>query len=410
MTKPVSGPCRLRRMLEWTRLLWACACLALAFLTAFPAPSQLLWMVAIVLIGGAHWLVLAAAVVLLPGWRKTIRGRLAVGISMVAAVVVMLPAFHAQVSAGAFARSLDVQLNGTDGAAEVLPAALMGSSAGRGSPFVFADMFLHRGPELVETTTHEYARPEGKSLSFDLYLPSAHLKPPPVILEVHGGAWRMGTNRDIPEFNHQLAAIGYAVVSINYRLAPKWKFPAPIEDIASALDYVIEHADELGVDATKIVLVGRSAGAHLVLLASYTLDRPEIAGVAALYPPTDLGVGYERDVDHSTLDIQKILFEFIGGSPTSVPEAYHAVSPLLHVDSSSPPTLLMHGTKDEIVPVWHSRELANRLKAQGVLHAWVEVPWGHHMFDGILTGPGGQLLTYSMEQFLARVMIDDGGL
>ena len=94
--------------------------------------------------------------------------------------------------------------------------------------------------------------------------------------------------------NAYLAARDYVVVSINYRLAPKWKFPAGRDDVLAAIAYLKVYGREFGVDATRLALLGRSAGGQLALLAAYTAGEPAIRGVVSVYGPTDLKFGYDR--------------------------------------------------------------------------------------------------------------------
>ena len=107
--------------------------------------------------------------------------------------------------------------------------------------------------------------------------------------------------------NAYLAARDYVVVSINYRLAPKWKFPAGRDDVLSAIAYLKVYGHEFGLDPTRLALLGRSAGGQLALLAAYTANEPAIRGVVSVYGPTDLKFGYERPAAKGLLDTRGVL-------------------------------------------------------------------------------------------------------
>src|SRR5207244_1968399 len=116
-------------------------------------------------------------------------------------------------------------------------------------------------------------------LAFDLYRARSSNQAAPAVLVVHGGSWQGGNRQELPELNRYLAARGYLVVSIDYRLAPAAVFPAPREDVFTAIAYLKEHADELGWDRERLVLLGRSAGGQIVLSAAYANREPVIRGV-----------------------------------------------------------------------------------------------------------------------------------
>ena len=129
---------------------------------------------------------------------------------------------------------------------------------------------------------------DGEKLTLDVFRPGYEHGPLPGVLVIHGGSWQNGNSREFLALNGYLAARDYVVFSINYRLAPKWKFPAGRDDVLSAIAYLKVYAEELGLDPTRLVLFGRSAGGQLALLAAYTASEPAIRGVVSVYGPTDL--------------------------------------------------------------------------------------------------------------------------
>ena len=153
----------------------------------------------------------------------------------------------------------------------------------------------------------EYAAPPGyRPLLLDLHVP--HGDRPPVVLFLHGGGWRLGTRRVFcptrrdwdPDPFHRLVGAGFAVASADYRLSGEAVFPAQLHDVTAAVRWLQTRADELGVDADRIVVWGESAGAHLAALLGLTAGRPDLvdlvggapvpapAGVVDWYGPADL--------------------------------------------------------------------------------------------------------------------------
>ncbi len=128
-----------------------------------------------------------------------------------------------------------------------------------------------------------------------------------------------------------------------------------------------------------------------------------VRGVIALYPPTDLVWSWDHPTNPRVLDTPGVLRDFLGGSPAERPDAYRAASPLGLATASAPPTLLVHGGRDELVFARQSQRLAERLAELRVPHLLVELPWATHGCDANLDGPSGQLLTFSVERFLAAV-------
>lgn len=252
------------------------------------------------------------------------------------------------------------------------------------------------GPDPVHHTL-------GGGLPMELW-PGVGPGPHPVVIAIHGGSWNKGEPSQLSKAYRYLADRGITVAAITYRLAPEHTFPAQLDDVQAAIRWMRERAGELGTDPERTVLLGRSAGGHLALLGAYTTDDPGIRGVVALYPPTDMNWSWAHPTHPWILDTPKTLSEFLGGSPDQVPERYDAASPIDFVGPDSPPTLLVHGSRDELVFAEQSQRLAARLAESGVPHALVETPWDTHGLDANLGGPGGQLYLWSLERFLGAVL------
>ena len=247
----------------------------------------------------------------------------------------------------------------------------------------------------------KYVTYQDTSLTLDYY--PAGVPNRPCVIVIHGGSWSSGDSKQLPELNSILAWNGYNVAAINYRLAPKWQTPAPVEDVTNAIKYLKQYAAELHIDTSKFVLLGRSAGAQIALLAAYTLHDKSIKAVVDFYGPADMVWGYSIPSNPLVMDSRKVMVNYIGGTYEKVPQKYAACSPIEFVDRQSPPTLILHGENDVLVAYEHSRRLSGKLQQNGIKHYWLKLPWATHGFDFTLNGPGGQLSTYVVLQFLNTI-------
>ncbi|RYZ94441.1 MAG: alpha/beta hydrolase, partial [Sphingobacteriaceae bacterium] len=209
--------------------------------------------------------------------------------------------------------------------------------------------------------------------------------------------------KQLPELNTHLAKAGYNVAAINYRLAPQYQSPAPVQDVDAAINYLRGNADKLHIDTNNFILLGRSAGGQIALLAAYTLHQPGIKGVVDFYGPADIVWGYSVPSNPLIMDSRGVMHKYLGGSYQKVPQNYSASSPVEFVNSKTVPTLIIHGKNDVLVAYEHSRRLDEKLKQNGIKHYWLKLPWATHGFDYNINGPGGQLSTYAVETFLNTI-------
>jgi acetyl esterase/lipase len=368
--------------------------LAPSLLLAVRAPTYQLWMLRVGLIEWGHQLAVALLVLPCSPTLRRMWGRFIWPLSAVAGVVMLSPLAGAFPLARRLPRDLEQAFGPGQGGPTRAPLAL--------ADLVRAVVHTRTVPQRLP-----YACVNDLELSLDFYpalQPSAGSGLAPLVVVIHGGAWEGGDSTQLPDLNHFLAAQGYAVAALNHRLAPHYPYPAAYDDVRAALDCLKQHASELGVDAGRIVLLGRSSGGHLALLAGYRAVDPAIRGVVALYPPTDLRGCYEFPRGPHVLDGWGVLERFLGGTPAEVPQRYHEASPINYVGPSTPPTLLVHGVLDEIVGVDNSAWLAQRLRAAGRPHYFLRLPWATHGCDANLSGPSGQLCIYAIERFLDAVM------
>ena len=239
--------------------------------------------------------------------------------------------------------------------------------------------FTKYGETLIDVT---YCAPDNLPQNLDIYFPDAG-GPWPVLAYVHGGAWLRGDKAEAAMFASSMTAQGYLVVSVNYRLYPAGRYPAMIEDVKCAIRFLRAHAGEYNLDPSRIGAVGVSAGGHLVALlgtseASAGMDVGEyldqssrVQAVVAMAPVTDLTQRFPN------ADIE--LMRQIGFGEDNIVQA----SPISHVTADDPPFLLIHGDRDEVVPVEQSQLMYDRLLESNVPAQLVIVRNGRHSMTAL---------------------------
>jgi acetyl esterase/lipase len=232
-----------------------------------------------------------------------------------------------------------------------------------------------------------YSAPPGfRPLELDLYTPVGH--PAPVILFAHGGGWRLGTREVFaptwrawrPNPFHRLVAAGFAVASIDYRLTGEAVFPAQLDDVRAALRFLRARAGELGIDDTRVVAWGESAGAHLAALLGLT---EQVAGVVDWYGPADLTTLAEQAPPNAIAepggpDTREA--QLIGAPVEDAVDLARRASPVAYVHADAPPIHIAHGDADRFVPCAQSRQLAAALRDAGVPVEFTEVPGADHLW------------------------------
>lgn len=234
-----------------------------------------------------------------------------------------------------------------------------------------------------------------RPLELDLYLPLGPDAdgPVPVVVYVHGGGWQRGSRRDPPplldeDFYDQIAAEGFAVAAVDYRLSGEARFPAALEDVRAAVGWVRDNADAYGLDAGRVFLWGDSAGGHLALLAALagtTLTGAGVRAAVAWFPVTDLlGMPSDLAAAGGVADPGPDSREarLLGAPAASVPDLARQASPVTHAHSGAPPVLLMHGTVDDLVPPAQSVRLAEALDAAGTQVELELIPGATHFWKG----------------------------
>lgn len=234
--------------------------------------------------------------------------------------------------------------------------------------------------------------PETRAEKLDLYLPKDRAKDKklPLVIFVHGGGWAKGdkVHERSDNIGQVLVAEGYAVASINYRLAPegqgsylgnlKASFPQNVQDVKSAVRFLRKHADHYGLDPDRIALMGASAGAHLAVLAAYappgTKLEPTDDGLGDVPSKVQAVVGLYGVYDWASFQKKHIESDEDRALAT-------LASPITWVDPNDPPTYLIHGTKDIYVKHTQTELLSKALEENQVPHQSVIVPGAPHSFD-----------------------------
>jgi acetyl esterase/lipase len=236
------------------------------------------------------------------------------------------------------------------------------------------------------------------------YRPPQPNECPAVIFAIHGGAWQRGSSESDAGLNRALAARGYEVFALEYRLAPEFRFPAPLEDINREIDWVSQQLARRNCGPPRVALLGHSAGGELAMVAAYT--RLNIQAVVSYSGPVDLDQAYQFPPQPDPLDVRAILRAYLGAPPSLAREAYRAASPLAQVRAHLPPTLLIYGARDHVVDIRAPIELRDALQARRNDVALVQFPWAEHGFEDVPYGFHGRVALDTVDAFLTRTLAE----
>jgi len=236
----------------------------------------------------------------------------------------------------------------------------------------------------------EYGHPDGKPLLLDLHVPDGP-GPFPTAILVHGGGFDEGSkSTNVRPLFDVLANAGFAWFSIDYRLAPQFRFPQSSEDVNTAIRWVKANAMEYHVDVSKIALIGESAGGFFVNYAgTHATQETRVAAVVDFYGPTDYGELAQLRRDHperfnmTTIDRHAangggIHFFGVEQLDEAGLAKLRAVSPIAAVHNGMPPFLCIHGTKDDQVAYQQSTEMCAAMEMVGANCNLVTIEGGGH--------------------------------
>lgn len=252
----------------------------------------------------------------------------------------------------------------------------------------------------------EYGEVGDRSLQLDLYKPKNLKEKVPGLIFIHGGGWKTGQRQDYRVYTTWFAQQGYVVATIGYRLSKEAKFPAAVEDAKCAVRWMRKNADSLGVDPEKIVPIGGSAGGHLSMMIGYSSDDKSLEGtgghadvpsrvaaVVDIYGPFDLETSEGKSAG--------VVKDFLGKqSYDEAPELWKRVSPCTYLDAGDPPTLILHGSIDEIVPISQAEMLAKRLDELKIPFRYLRLEGWPHTMDAAV--PVNIYCRHQILQFLKQ--------
>jgi len=264
-----------------------------------------------------------------------------------------------------------------------------------------------------------YSSPAGgKTLLLDVARPAVGKGPHPTVVLIPGGGWLSRGRKFKVPFQLELASHGYVAVSIDYRWNPESPFPSQIHDAKKALRWLKENAAHFGIDPSRLAAVGYSAGGNVASLLGLTRpddglepDRNDPSGspglslVVSCHGISDFATLYDKHclAEPSTLArryVRLVLDTFLGGPPERCAEMYRRASAISYVHKGAPPTLLIHGTDDPVIPPSQSRLLRDRLQKEGVKVQLEEVKGGGHEFIGPQEKAANKMILQFLDQHL----------
>jgi acetyl esterase/lipase len=259
-----------------------------------------------------------------------------------------------------------------------------------GSPLATAQKPTAVPDSVIFETGIEYSNPDGQHLHLNLARPKTGDGPFPAVVCIHGGGFRAGKRESYDALCLKLAEIGYVAITVTYRLAPKYQFPAAVHDTKAAVRWLRANAAKYKIDPDRIGTTGGSAGGHLAQFLGVTAGVKEFEGagghadrssavacVVNVYGPSDFTKSYGKSVDAA-----EVLPLFLGGNLETARKAHIRSSPLNWVTPNAAPTLCIHGTEDKYVAHEQAVWMIDRLKSTGVEAELLTLDGAGHGFKG----------------------------
>ncbi|TQV81138.1 alpha/beta hydrolase [Exilibacterium tricleocarpae] len=247
---------------------------------------------------------------------------------------------------------------------------------------------------------------DGVMLRINIALPSNEsAEPRPALVLIHGGGLIKG---DKSKFNKRIEAMaerGVVAASVMYRFAPKYRFPAPVEDVKAAIRFLKAHAKTFNLDTDRIIVSGVSSGGYLATMVGVTGNAGGFSD-HEIYPDFDSSVRAVISQSAHIADFTRVKYRdfavvkrFIDTDNPDRQAALAAISPITYLDKNDPPFFLAHGTADERVPVAMSREFALELKAIGHVFEYIEVEGGKHSLKKSRPKEASEVFSASLDFF-----------
>lgn len=270
---------------------------------------------------------------------------------------------------------------------------------------------------LPETPDHDvvYSRFEGEPLGLVLYEPDRQkpAAPAPILIYVHGGGWVAGDRFGGGENLRWFARRGWLAIAIDYPLSSRERhlWDGTIDEVGCALAWVQANAQRFGGDPTRISLMGDSAGGNLALIAGYRANAgtlrsscggavPRVAAISAIYPAVHLAEAYRNPFPQTGDMAREFAEAYVGGPPERFPDRYASIDPASYIAPEAPPTLLIVGENDHLLPPDLTYRFAAEAKRGGVAVELIRFPYGQHLFDQSTNTIGNQLVLGATRKFL----------
>lgn len=346
-------------MMEWIRLAGAAALFGWSLLVVRRAPIMPLFFLAVAATEFGNFLAVPAILLVVFGFSPTVPGWLGTILSLCAAGLFLSPSIQ--------------------------------------SWFFVRRTGLRVVPSRAEIVERRIDFPEGRHV--DCFYQAGVTKVPLVVV-VHGGGWEGGDTREGLDSLKAMARLGVFVASVSYVLVPQGVWPAQRDDVLANIRDLRAKAGELGFDPDRIFIFGRSAGGQIASAVACSGEVPGLRGCICVYTPFDMLFAYELSREDDILRSPRLLRRYLGGSPDVAHENYLTASAYHMAGDKTPPFLLLHGTRDELVWMMQSRRFAEKLRDQGVPVEYLELPWARHAFDYFPKGAGGKITLAAMRRFI----------
>jgi len=272
--------------------------------------------------------------------------------------------------------------------------------------------FPIRHPDVERIRDITFRRVGGLNLKLDVYRNRRRPVRCPTILQVHGGAWVVGSKNEqgLPLMHH-LAARGWTCISANYRLSPHATFPEHLIDLKRAIGWVREHAESYGADPDFLVVTGGSAGGHLASLLALTPNDPRyqpgfehldtsVQACVSFYGVYDFTNRYGTWHHEALADLLEN--QIMKASVEEDRDRYEQASPMSRIHSEAPPFFIVHGELDTLVPIEEARRFASDLRDRSKEPvAFAEIPGAQHAFE-LFPSLRSVYVVHGVERFLAH--------
>lgn len=268
-----------------------------------------------------------------------------------------------------------------------------------------------RGPDV----TLAYTSHAGKPVTLSIWKPRRAGGLAPVLVMTHGGGFAGGSvNEQLLPYARWFANEGYLVIGANYTLSSGKVHAWNIAEgqIACALQWAGEHARDYGGDTSRLGMYGESAGGNLVINTSYKIAAgtivspcrgpvPKVRALSTIYPAVGIIEAYANE--HRLGETGRLFDEqYLGGTPKQFPERYASVQSVNSVHAAAPPTLVIFGESDHLVPPEGTRRFVEAARGAGTRVRSIEVPFGEHGFDLVSGSVGAQVWRQATLKWFAR--------